>query len=91
MTKNEGRLIFFTGSECPHCHDSLPLIAKLEKEEKIKIITLEVWHDAKNASILEKIDNGKCGGVPFFYNTKTKKWLCGSCDYPIFKKWALGK
>ena len=92
MTKNEGRLIFFTGSECPHCHDSLPLIAKLEKEEKIKIITLEVWHDAKNASILEKIDNGKCGGVPFFYNEKTEAWICGTPDsYEELKEWALGK
>ncbi len=86
------KLLFFTGEECPHCHDSLPLIARLEKEHKLKIEKIEVWHNAKNAAILEKLDNGKCGGVPFFYNENTGGWICGTPNsYEDLKEWALGK
>ena len=86
-----GDLIEFYGTECVHCKDMEPLIEKLEKEEGIKIERLEVWHDSKNAELLQKLDNGKCGGVPFFYNNKTGKWICGSADYEKLKAWAKGE
>ena len=84
-------LLMFTGAECPHCHEMDPLMERLEKEEKIKIEMLEVWHSSKNKKIQEEYDNGKCGGVPFFFNKKTKKFICGSTSYANLKKWALGK
>lgn len=86
-----GDLLFFTGKECPHCHEMDPLIEKLEKELNIKLKKLDVWHDAKNAELLKKLDNGKCGGVPFFFNENTGKWICGSTDYENLKKWAKGE
>ena len=89
--KKEGRLLEFYGTECIHCKDSDPIIARLEKEHKIKITKLEVWHDAKNAAILEKLDKGKCGGVPFFYNEDSGKWICGTPEYEELKDWAFGK
>ena len=85
------RLLNFFGIECVHCHAMDPLIAKLEKETKLKITKLEVWHNAKNAAIFQKLDAGKCGGVPFFFNEKTKKWLCGEVPYSELKEWATGK
>ena len=54
-----------------------PLVEKLGKEEGIKIETLEVWYNKENERRLLEIDKDLCGGVPFFYNTKTKKYLCG--------------
>ena len=33
----------------------------------------------------------ECGGVPFFYNTKTEKFICGEADYETLKKWAKGE
>ena len=84
-------LILYYGTECIHCHAMFPSIDKLEKETKLKIKKVEVWHNAKNAAEFQKRDAGKCGGVPFFFNTATKKWICGSTDYETFKKWALGK
>ena len=84
------RLLFFTGRECPHCHTMEPLVDKLEKEEKVKVIKLEVWHNAENDKLRKKLDKD-CGGVPFFFNEKTKKSLCGATSYANFKKWALGK
>ena len=68
-----------------------PLVEKLEKELKIKVEKLEVWHNSKNAEILRKLDNGKCGGIPFFFNENTKKFICGATSYEKLKAWALGK
>lgn len=84
-------LLMFTGTECVHCHEMEPLVERLEKEEKISVERLEVWHNAKNAELLQSIDKGFCGGIPFFYNKKTNKWVCGSTSYDNLKKWALGK
>lgn len=85
------KLLLFTGLECMHCRAMYPLVDKLEKETKLKIQKIEVWHNEKNAAIFHKLDNGKCGGVPFFYNEKTKGWICGEVSYKDLKKWATGK
>ena len=86
-----GDLVEFYGTECSHCIEMQPLMEKMEKELKVKIERLEVWHNAKNAKLLQETDNGFCGGVPFFFNRKTGKWICGSTSYENLKKWALGK
>ncbi len=92
MTEKESnRLLDFYGTECSHCHDMDPLVDRLEKECKVKITKIEVWHNEKNAALLESIDKGQCGGVPFFYNEKTKKAICGAVPYETLKAWALGK
>ena len=83
-------LIMFTGKECTHCHEMDPLVDRLEEEEKVKVDRLEVWHNDANAKLLQECDKGFCGGVPFFMNKKTGKWICGSVNYEVLKKWALG-
>ncbi|MCH7568596.1 MAG: thioredoxin family protein [Nanoarchaeota archaeon] len=85
------RLLMFYGEECVHCHEMMPLVKKLEKEEGVKVERIETWHNSKNAKKLKEIDKGKCGGVPFFFNEKTKKNICGATSYEKLKKWALGK
>jgi len=65
----------------------LPIIEKLNKEgEKIQI--LETWHNEENAKKLETFDTGLCGGVPFMYNTATKKFLCGEATEKEVRAWA---
>jgi hypothetical protein len=66
-------------------------VEKLEKEEGIKIESLEVWHNPENEKRLLELDKEFCGGVPFFYNLKTNKWICGETSYDNFKKWARGE
>ncbi len=88
--KLESDLLEFYGTECSHCKIIEPLIAKLEKEEGVKVIRLEVWHNEKNAQLLRKLDKSLCGGIPFLYNMKTGKWICISASYEELKKWALG-
>jgi len=89
--KLSDHLLMFYGTECVHCHEMDPLAEKLEKEEKVKVNRLEVWHNAANDKIRKQHDRGVCGGVPFFYNKKTNKAICGSTSYENLKKWALGK
>ena len=57
----------------------------------MKFREYEVWHDENNAKIMENYDKGFCGGVPFFYNTESQKWICGEVEYAVLKDWALGK
>lgn len=87
----ESDLLMFTGTECTHCHEMDPLVERLEKEAKLKVDKIEVWHNAANMKRLQQIDQGRCGGVPFFYNKKTEKFICGSASYEKLKEWALGK
>ena len=83
-----GNLFYFYGEECHFCNQMKPLIEKLEKEYKLKLDRFEVWHNSKNAQLLKKYDEGQCGGVPFFFNIKTRKWICGAVPYNELVKWA---
>lgn len=81
-------LYFFYGDRCGHCHNMFPLIEKLEKEGNAKLEKLEVWHNEKNREKLAQHDKGLCGGVPFFFNTKTNDAICGEAPYGALKEWA---
>lgn len=81
-------LLEFYGTECPHCLRMHKLVERLEKEENLKVDAFEVWHNEDNAKKLEGLDKGVCGGVPFFYNTKNKKFICGEVSYDELKDWA---
>ena len=84
-------LLEFYGTECPHCITMHERVEQLEKEEGIKVEAIECWHNEENAKRLEALDKDMCGGVPFFYNTQTKKFICGDASYDILKAWAKGE
>lgn len=84
-------LLEFYGTECPHCLRMHPLVERLEKKTKLKVQKFEVWHNEENARKMEEYDKNYCGGVPFFYNFKTGKWICGATDYENLKGWAMGQ
>ena len=67
----------------------VPLVERLEQEEGLNVAKIEVWHHESNAQMMKEHDKGYCGGVPFFFNKKTNKWICGETDYERLKKWAL--
>lgn len=83
-------LLEFYGDSCPHCINMKPLVEKMEKALDVKVEKYEVWNDEENAKKMDQYDTGLCGGVPFFYNTKTKKFLCGSSTEEELHKWAQG-
>ena len=74
-------LLEFYGTECPHCVRMHELVERLEKEEGVQVEALEVWHNKENEKKLLELDKDFCGGVPFFFNTKTGKWICGEASY----------
>lgn len=81
----------YYGIECPHCERMNELLAKLKKEEGIEVEMIEVWHNKENEQKLIDLDKDRCGGVPFLYNTKTEKFICGDTDYEELKSWAMDK
>jgi len=81
-------ILEFYGTECVHCHEMDPIVAKLESEG-IKFEKLEIWHDSKNKARYDKCDSEvKCTGVPYFYNESSKKGICGATSYEELKKLA---
>ena len=84
-------LLEFYGKECPHCVRMHELVERLEKEEGAKVDAFEVWHNKENEAKLLELDKDLCGGVPFFYNTQTHKFICGEAGYETLKKWAKGE
>lgn len=84
-------LLEFYGTECAHCIRMHPLVERLVAEEKVTLEKYETWHDETNAKKQEEYDKGFCGGVPFFFNTDTGKFICGETSYEELKKWALNK
>lgn len=83
-------LLEFYGDACPHCIAMKPLVAQLEAELGVKVEQYEVWNSEENAKKMDALDQGFCGGVPFFMNTESKKKICGSTDYESLKAWAQG-
>ncbi len=82
-------LYFFYGTECPHCHTMMPLVDKLIAEG-IEIQKRETWHNEENAKLHESFDTGLCGGVPFFYNEASKKFICGETSEEHVREWIKG-
>lgn len=81
----------FYGDGCPHCEAMEEKVEKVQQEEEVEVEQLEVWNDKDNAEKQAELDDGKCGGVPFFFNTDSEEWICGETSYENLKKWALGK
>ena len=80
-------LLEFYGQGCPHCVKMAPLVERL-KAEGFEVEQLEVWASEENAKKFTEYDKGLCGGVPFFFNTDSKNFLCGGADYGELKAWA---
>jgi thiol-disulfide isomerase/thioredoxin len=84
----EEHLLEFYGTECKHCIEMKPIVAEVEQELGVEFTKLEVWHNDVNAKKLQELDDDKCGGVPFFINTKTGNFICGSTSKEKLKAWA---
>ncbi len=88
-------LLFFSGTECPHCDIMRPLVAKLAKEEGISLEEHDTWKSQADYRLYENYQNEvmkadpNCDGLPFFYNTKTGSYLCGEVSYRKLKVWAM--
>lgn len=91
QNQTTGTLLEFYGRECGPCRKMKPIVDSLEKYEHIKVVRYEVWNDPANERLRRSYDSLYCGGVPFFINPKTKKWICGAASYEALKDLAQGK
>jgi len=82
-------LIQFTGKGDDYCAQMEPLKERLKDELGVEIRCFEVWYGTANLELLQKLDRGRCGGVPFFYNKKSRRFICGATTYANLKAWAL--
>lgn len=82
-------LIQFKGKGDDYCAQMEPLKEQLEEELGVNIKTFEVWYDSKNLELLQRMDRGRCGGVPFFYNKRSRRYICGATTYANLRAWAL--
>lgn len=91
----ENHLLFFYGTDCPHCEAMRPLIAKLAFDTGIVLDERDVWTSQADFRIYENYqdlvrkNDPDCYGLPFFYNTKNKSYLCGEVNYKTLKAWAV--
>jgi hypothetical protein len=88
MNKN---LIFFYGDGCSHCEAMESVCVKLESDTGVSFERVEVYNNPENEEKLKSLDDGSCGGVPFFANTNTGKNLCGEVTYEELKDLSMGE
>ncbi|MST04079.1 MAG: thioredoxin [Candidatus Pacebacteria bacterium] len=81
-------LLEFYGETCSHCLIMKPRVEKMEKEKGVKVEKYEVWNNKDNVKKMAEYDKDLCGGVPFFFNTETKKFICGSVPEDELLDWA---
>jgi hypothetical protein len=63
-------------------------LAKLEADFGVNVDRLETWNNEDNVCKMQELDKEPCGGVPFFFNSKTCESICGEATYDEVKKWA---
>ncbi len=86
---NQPYLEEYFGLECEHCIRMQEMSKRLEQVEGVTIARFEVWHNKENMARVEQLDKeNKCGGLPFFINTKTGKTLCGEVSYDDLVAWS---
>ena len=82
-------LIQFKGKGDDYCAQMEPLKEQLKEELGVNIRTFEVWYDSKNLELMQRLDRGRCGGVPFFYNKRSRRYICGATTYANLRSWAM--
>lgn len=87
-------LLFFVGTDCPHCESMKPLVAKLEFDTGIRLDMRDVWANESDYRLLENYravvikTDPECDGLPFFYDRNGGSYLCGEVNYNTLKDWA---
>eukprot|EP00918_Siedleckia_nematoides_P058166 GHVU01126882.1.p1 GENE.GHVU01126882.1~~GHVU01126882.1.p1 ORF type:complete len:134 (+),score=12.43 GHVU01126882.1:667-1068(+) len=66
-----------------------PLIGRVERVTGRRVLRLECWKNPVNYKLLHRVDvNGRCGGLPYYYNTRTRTSICGATNFDNLLAWA---
>eukprot|EP00922_Rhytidocystis_sp_ex-Travisia-forbesii_P010689 GHVS01015648.1.p1 GENE.GHVS01015648.1~~GHVS01015648.1.p1 ORF type:complete len:152 (-),score=16.23 GHVS01015648.1:1-417(-) len=64
-------------------------VSAVSKHMNINVARLEVWHNKENMIVLQQLDRkSRCGGLPYYYNTRTCQWICGATTTYNLHLWA---
>ena len=93
--REEPYLIEFHAAGADQCDEMKPAMTAVEKELGTRILKWDVWSDPAAYKLMQFLDKGpdgrsKCGGLPFFYNRKTGKIVCGATTEKNLMNWATG-
>ena len=93
--REEPYLIEFHAAGADQCDEMKPAMSAVEKELGTRILKWDVWSDPAAYKLMQFLDKGpdgrsKCGGLPFFYNRKTGKIVCGATTEKNLMNWAQG-
>lgn len=97
IRRDEPYLLEFSGKSAEaDVKKMTPQLKKLEKKLKTRIVRFDIWNDPsayKLFLLLDKSPRGKslCGGLPFYYNRKTGRIVCGATTYENLENWATGQ
>ena len=70
---------FFHGATCPHCQEAREWFESISEEYgyKYKLVEYEVWNDADNAALMQKVSDSRgdnATGVPYII-IGDKSWI----------------
>ena len=93
--REEPYLIEFHAAGADQCDEMKPAMSAVEKSLNTRILKWDVWSDPAAYKLMQFLDKGpdgrsKCGGLPFFYNRKTGKIVCGATTEKNLMNWAQG-
>lgn len=71
-------LTMFYSATCPFTAKAAPAIEAAEAATGVTITRRDVNKSRDAGVAYMKADNGRCGGVPYFWNSKTEKFICGA-------------
>ena len=84
---NRAIIYFFHGSTCSHCAEAKAWFESIQGEygSKFRIAAYEVWNDAENAALMQKVSdlrNDNATGVPYI--------ICGDQSWIGFNQETMG-
>lgn len=88
-------ILFFYGTDCPHCESMQPLLVKASYETGVIFDEREVWGNQSNYRLFEnyqesiKKNDPECDGIPLLYCVETEDYLCGEVNYKTLKQWVI--
>ena len=95
LWREEPYLIEFHAAGADQCDEMRPAMSAVEQALNTRILKWDVWSDPAAYKLMQFLDKGpdgrsKCGGLPFFYNRKTGKIVCGATTEKNLMNWANG-
>ena len=83
-------LMEFHSDNCDHCEQMEPVLRRLENDLKTKIRRINIFRRREFMGLLEAIGHDECGSLPFYYNRRTGRAICGATTYINLKRWGTG-